>query len=52
MPETARRIAEQLGIGREAFDKFTIEDIKTWGKLKSGQPLNKTNPLFPRIDTK
>ncbi len=50
MPETAKNIAEQLGIPRETLDKPMLADIKTWGKLKSGHPLHKTNPLFPRIE--
>ena len=52
MPETAKNIAEQLGIPRDSLDKATLADIKTWGKLKSGHPINKTKPLFPRIETK
>ena len=49
MPETANRMAEQLGIPRDLLDKPSIADI-AWGKLKSGQPINKTAPLFPRIE--
>lgn len=51
MPETAKRIAEQLGIPKEAIDNMTLADIKVWGKLKAGQSINKTAPLFPRIET-
>ncbi len=51
MPDTAKRIAEQLGIPQENLDKASLDDIKTWGKLKSGSPVNKTAPLFPRIET-
>jgi methionyl-tRNA synthetase len=50
MPGTAKNIAGQLGIPRDSLDKATVDDIKAWGKLKSGHPLNKTNPLFPRIE--
>ena len=50
MPETAKNIAEQLGIPRDSLDSPKLADIKTWGKLKSGQLLHKTNPLFPRIE--
>ena len=49
MPETAKNIAEQLGIPRDSLDKPSIADI-AWGGLKSGQPINKTAPLFPRIE--
>jgi methionyl-tRNA synthetase len=51
MPETAKNIVEQLGFGRGTLDTASIADIEAWGKLKSGQPLNKTRPLFPRIET-
>ena len=50
MPETAKNIAEQLGISGDSIDKATLTDIKTWGKLKPGYPVNKTKPLFPRIE--
>ena len=50
MPETAKNIAEQLGIPRESLDKATLADIKVWGKLKAGQPINKIKPLFPSIE--
>ena len=50
MPETAKNIAEQLGLPRDSLDKASLADIKTWGKLKAGHLLNKTKPLFPRIE--
>ena len=46
-----RQMAENpLLSGEEEFYYTKLADIKTWGKLKSGHPLHKTNPLFPRIE--
>ena len=51
MPETAKNVWAQLGI-KEDLDKIKFSEIKNWGPLKEGQKINKSSPLFPRIDTK
>jgi len=50
MPETAKRIYEQLGLEPDSVDNLTLADIKTWGKLKPGSPIKKSAALFPRIE--
>ena len=49
IPETAQRIYLQLGISEEPV-KMLIDDFE-WGK-GSGNKINKTEVLFPRIDLK
>jgi methionyl-tRNA synthetase len=50
MPETSKRIYEQLGLDLDSVDRFTLADINIWGKLKSGSLIKKSAPLFPRIE--
>lgn len=49
MPDTARAIYAQLGMNEDVA-KSKIADIKSWGKLKEGTKINKSKPLFPRIE--
>lgn len=46
LTETSLKIREQLGITEEP----KIEDAKTWGLLKDGTKVNKTEIIFPRLD--
>ncbi len=50
MPSTSKSIMKQLGI-EEDPSKMKFSDIGLWGKLKEGTVINKSNPLFPRIET-
>ncbi|MDO8535986.1 MAG: methionine--tRNA ligase [Candidatus Omnitrophota bacterium] len=50
MPATTKGIMEQLGV-TEPVEKMKFTDIATWGKLKPGTKVNKSKPLFPRIET-
>lgn len=51
MPATSKGIMRQLGI-EEDPSEMKFSDIKAWGSLKEGLKVNKSAPLFPRIDTK
>lgn len=50
MPETAKNVWAQLGM-KEDLGSIKFSEIKAWGNLKEGHKINKSNPLFPRIDT-
>ncbi|MCX5685991.1 MAG: methionine--tRNA ligase [Candidatus Omnitrophica bacterium] len=50
MPGTAKNIWAQLGM-KEDLGKVRFSEIKAWGDLKEGRKINKSNVLFPRIDT-
>ncbi|MBQ7937594.1 MAG: methionine--tRNA ligase [Oscillospiraceae bacterium] len=45
MPETTKKIAEQLGI-----EEQTYESIQNFGGLKAGEKVGTATPLFSRID--
>ena len=45
MPETAGKIAEQIGA-----DELSFESIKEFGALKDGTKVGEATPLFARID--
>jgi len=50
MPKTAKNIYLQLSMDKEIeHEKF--EDLRSWGKIRSGNKVNKAKPLFPRIET-
>ncbi|MBE6464824.1 MAG: methionine--tRNA ligase [Eggerthellaceae bacterium] len=49
MPNTSAEVFKRLGLG----DITEIEDIKAasaWGQLPAGNPVEKGEPLFPRLD--
>ncbi|MDO5118154.1 MAG: class I tRNA ligase family protein, partial [Eggerthellaceae bacterium] len=49
MPNTSAEVFKRLGLG----DITAIEDIKAasvWGQLPAGNPVEKGEPLFPRLD--
>ncbi len=49
MPRTARVMQKHLGM--TSPDTFqTLEDLKVWGKTRSGTKLPKTVTLFPRVE--
>ena len=50
MPSASRSIMAQLGI-KEDTEKMKLADIKVWGRLKTAAKVNKSKPLFPRIET-
>lgn len=50
MPRTSKSIMSQLGIEEDPSD-MQFSDVKTWGKLKEGTRVKKSEPLFPRIET-
>lgn len=50
MPSTSKSILEQLG-RKDLPEDMKLSDIRTWGGLKAGEKVNKTKPLFPRIET-
>ncbi|MBD3331067.1 methionine--tRNA ligase [Candidatus Peregrinibacteria bacterium] len=45
IPETAEKIAAQLGLSRDSFDL----DLK-WGALKEGSEIKKGDVLFPKLE--
>ena len=47
IPEKASIIRKSLGIGDE---KLVIDDLRIWGKLKTGTLVADTGVLFPRIE--
>jgi len=51
MPATSKSIMKQLGIEEDPFE-MKFSDLKTWGLLKGGLKVNKSAPLFPRIEVK
>ncbi len=51
MPDTANKIWRQIGIDKP-IDEFNLNDMGTWGWLKSGTKIKKGEQLFPRIESK
>jgi methionyl-tRNA synthetase len=51
MPETSKSIMSQLGIDEDPSN-MEFSDVRSWGKLKTGAKVNKSAPLFPRIEVK
>ncbi len=51
MPTTSKAIMKQLGI-EEDPSNMKFSDVKTWGMLKEGIKVNKSAPLFPRIEVR
>jgi methionyl-tRNA synthetase len=49
MPETSRKIWAQLGMV-DSIDAVKFSDAKVWGKFRAGAKVNKSGPLFPRIE--
>ncbi len=49
MPETSKKMAEQLGLLQNLL---TWESIETYGGTVAGTKVNKLDALFPRIDVK
>lgn len=47
MPETSKKIAEQIGA-----DDLSFESTKTFGETKAGTKVGEAVPLFQRIDAK
>ncbi|SEM26138.1 methionyl-tRNA synthetase [Syntrophus gentianae] len=50
IPGSAEKIMAQLGIAKPEEEIF--KSIRTWGGLASGQSLQRSEALFPRIDYK
>ncbi len=51
MPATSISIMKQLGMAEDP-SAMKFSNLKTWGSLKDGLKVNKSAPLFPRIETK
>lgn len=51
MPTTSKSIMKQLGIEKDP-SKMKFSELNTWGILKEGLKVNKSAPLFPRIEIK
>lgn len=51
MPSTAEKILERLGVVK-TIDELRLHEDATWGSLVEGTPVNKGEPLFPRIEVK
>ena len=49
MPDTAGKLQKYLGLDPEA-DFFRLELLKQWNVLLPGSRIEKSTPLFPRID--
>ena len=50
MPDTAKRVAEQLGMSVDFNSPLLKEKVK-WGELRSGTKIQKGSALFPRIES-
>lgn len=50
MPETSLKMRLQLGLENEP-ENLKFANAKIWGCLNAGSKVNKSGPLFPRIDT-
>ena len=51
MPTTSTEALRRIGCEGEAATDDLLA-VCTWGRLKSGLPVEKGDPLFPRLDTK
>ncbi|MDF0643587.1 MAG: methionine--tRNA ligase [Nitrospira sp.] len=51
MPDTAEKIAEQLGLSVD-FSRPLLRNTVQWGGLHAGTKIRKGSPLFPRVDPK
>lgn len=49
MPSSAQKIWSQLGM-KDDIEKISFSEIKSWGMLVPGSKVNKSSPLFPRIE--
>lgn len=49
MPETSKRIREQLGLQIINENKFNFKEEIQWGRLKPNTVIKKKKPLFPRL---
>lgn len=49
MPSAAKSIYRQLSMNKEIEDE-TFKSLHLWGELSLGEEINKTKPLFPRIE--
>ncbi|MGM0438358.1 MAG: methionine--tRNA ligase [Bacillota bacterium] len=49
MKETPVEILRQIGY-ENTIENLTWDDLKEWGKLKTGKKVKKGDPIFPRID--
>lgn len=50
LPQTAPKIRQQLGCV-DALAAPSLDDLKVWGRLPTGQKIGAAEPLFPRIET-
>jgi len=48
MPGTSDKMKKGLG-GDENVDSWTLEGLKSWGRLRTGGKIQPISPLFPRI---
>ena len=49
VPQTGEKIWTQLGMEENIHDQ-RLEDAKQWGKIRTGQSIEKGAALFPRRD--
>ena len=49
MPQTGEKMWTQLGMEGSIHDQ-SLEAMKTWGRVRAGQTVQKGAPLFPRWD--
>ena len=50
MPETAAAIQRQLGLNPDEGTYFRLTGLKTWGGIPAGKKIQKSAPLFPRVE--
>ncbi len=50
MPQTAANIQNQLGLNPDAGPFFRLDRLKSWGETAAGNRVEKSAPLFPRIE--
>ncbi|MBW2633802.1 MAG: methionine--tRNA ligase, partial [Deltaproteobacteria bacterium] len=50
MPQTAATIQNQLGLNPDAGPFFRLDRLKSWGETATGNRVEKSTPLFPRIE--
>ena len=50
MPQTAAAIQTQLGLNPDDGPFYRLDRLKSWGATKAGNQIQKSGPLFPRIE--
>ncbi|MEN8243951.1 MAG: methionine--tRNA ligase [Thermodesulfobacteriota bacterium] len=52
MPESAAAIQSQLGLNTDDDPFYRLDRLKSWGATAAGNRIQKSGPLFPRVEYK